>query len=102
MSGNSFPIINLLQNARDGVSKSITVIDHNHHETHDGDGFYVEGNTTMSDTQEFFAKLVSPNTAAEMHLTWVIESNGILETGFWEEAKGGMAGGSTVTPINQP
>ncbi len=98
---SEFAITNLLQNARDGVTKAIGIIDYPHHEIHSGSAFYIEGHTTMSDTQEFWAKLTTPDTAKEMHLTWTIAASGPTDIVFYEDAAGGMTGGSSMSPINQ-
>ena len=97
---SEFAITNILQNARDGPSNAFTVIDNEHHQLHDGDHHYIEDFTTMSDTQVYFVKFVTPNTSEKMHLVRDIETNGILEITCWETAVGGMAGGAATTIIN--
>ena len=97
---SEFAIANILQNARDGVTKAITMVDFPHHAIHDGNSFYQESFTTMSDTQEYFVKVAAPNTEKQMHLVWDVDVNGVLEIGGWETAVGGMTGGTTKAPIN--
>lgn len=98
---NNFPIINLLQNARDGVTKAIMVVDYSHHEVHSGSAFYAEGTTNMSDTEQLAIKIVTPNSAKECHFTWDIAASGVTEILLYEDAVGGMAGGVSVTPLNE-
>ena len=97
---SEFAITNILQNARDGRTNAFTVIDFPHHQIHDGNHHYIEDFTTMSDTQVYFVKFVTPNTSEEIHLVRDIETNGILEMARWETAAGGMAGGAATTVIN--
>ena len=98
---SEFAITNILQNCQDPYTRGFQVISHVEHEILGGDAYYVEGNTTMSDTQEFLAKLTTPDTDKEVHLMWHIETNGVLKAYFWEDAVGGMTGGVSQTPKNR-
>ena len=75
-------------------------IDYAHHEVHGGSHYYVEGFTTLATGASLLVKLVTPNTTKWSHFNWHIESNGFLETYLYEDASGGMAGGATITPLN--
>ena len=96
---NSFPLINLLQNARDGNTFALSVVDYEHHEIHAGSHYYVEGTANLTDTEQFTAKFVAPS-GKQAHLVWDIYATGQVEVLLYEDAVGGMAGGSTHTPIN--
>jgi len=86
----------------DSGTHSLATIDHVHHEIHEGDHYYIEGHTTLNDSNNTIlrVKLVTPNTAKWVHLLWSISSSGVLEATLHEGATGGMADGSGVTPLN--
>ena len=100
MAGNSFPITNLLQNARDGVTFAMTVVDYAHHEVHEGSAYYVEGHATLSDTETLTAKITTPDVAKQLHFEWVVQGTGEIDVALYEDATGGMAGGTTIAPVN--
>lgn len=96
-----YAITNVLQSARDKITKSITCIDHEHHTIHSGLHYYVEGRTTaLANAQQVCMKFTTPNVPKYCHMTWHIETNGIISNEMWEDATGGMTGGTTKTPIN--
>lgn len=97
---STFAIANVLQNARDGITKALSVVDYSHHEIHSGSGYYVEGHTALSDTEELNVKFVTPNSAKQCHFVWTIEVTGETEIDLYEDAVGGMAGGTTLTVLN--
>lgn len=84
----------------DEVTHALITIDYPHHEIHEGDHYYIEGWTMLNDGDLIRVKLVTPDTATWAHFTWDITSGGVLETGLYEDASGGMAGGVGVTPLN--
>ena len=84
----------------DAVSEGFVTIDFPHHEIHDGDHYYIEGFTALGSEDTLYVKLVTPNTTTWSHLTWNIESNGILETNLYEGVSGGMGGGTNKVPLN--
>ena len=86
--------------AIDGVTNGLIVIDYPHHEIHSGDHYFIEGYATLGDGDSLRVKLVTPNTTKWAHFKWVIGSTGVLTTTFHEDASGGMANGSPVTPLN--
>ena len=100
MAGNSFPITNLLQNARDGVTFAMTVVDYVHHEVHEGSAYYTEGHVTLSDTEQLTVKYSVPPGPKQIHFEWLIQGTGEMDLGLWEDAVGGMTGGLITTPIN--
>lgn len=77
----------------DSSTHAIVSIDYPHHKIHSGNHYYLEGFTTLNNTDTLYVKLVTPDTAKWGHFKWEIESSGILETNFYENASGGMAGG---------
>jgi len=79
---------------------ALTTIASVHHEIHEGHHFYVEGFVTLADTATMYAKLIVPNTDKRIHLRWLIDASGILETNFYEGASGGMTGGSSASVLN--
>ena len=66
----------------------------------EGNHYYIEGFTTLADTETLYVKLVTPDSGVWSHFRWSITSNGILESYFYEAVSGGMTGGSGVTPLN--
>jgi hypothetical protein len=97
---SEYAIANLLQNARDGVTKAIMVVDYTHHEIHAGSAYYVEGSATLSDTEQLSVKFSTPNSTKRCHFVWEILGTGETEIKLYEDAKGGMAGGSAITVLN--
>ena len=85
---------------KDSTHDAIVCINVVHSEIHDGHGFYIEGHTTLANDGVYRVKLVTSNTTAWMRLRWGISSSGILETTLHENASGGMADGSAITPLN--
>ena len=90
----------IIMGATDTTTHSIVCIDIVHKEIHEGHHFYIEGFVTLQDTDTLYVKLVTPDNTAWAHFTWNIESNGVIETYFYEDATGGMTGGVNVTPLN--
>ena len=90
----------IISDAVDSTTDAIVVMDYPHHEVHAGCHFYLEGHTTLANEGVYRVKLVTPNTTKWGHLRWSISSSGILETTLHEGASGGMADGSSVTPLN--
>ena len=84
----------------DGATEGLNVISHAEHSIHEGNHFYMEGYITLDDTDEFYVKLVTPDTTKWAHMSWDIVSTGELTTEFYEGASGGMTGGTSVTPLN--
>jgi hypothetical protein len=78
----------------------LMVIDYVHHEIHGGSHYYIQGYLELNDTETFFMKLVTPDTAKWSHFVYKISSTGITTSTFDEDATGGMAGGTGVTPLN--
>ena len=97
---SQFAITNVLQNARDGITKAIMVMPYEHHEIHAGSHYYVEGYTELGNATTYRMKFTTPNTAKKLHLLPIIDAGGILSVEVWKDATGGMAGGTTRTPIN--
>lgn len=84
----------------DGATNNLVVITHGEHSIHEGEHYYIEGYTELNNTDEFYVKMVTPDTAKWSHFKWEIVSNGVLETEFYEGASGGMTGGTAATPLN--
>lgn len=84
----------------DAATHSLITIDYVHHETHGGSHYYIEGYVTLATDGVLRVKLVTPDTAKWAHFDWAISSSGITTATLHEDASGGMAGGSSVTPIN--
>lgn len=97
---SEYAIANLLQNARDGVTKAIMVVDYAHHEIHAGSAYYVEGAVRLTDTQQLTVKFSTPNSSRRAHFTWEILGTGECEILLYEDARGGMAGGTLRTVFN--
>ena len=95
-----FAIANILQNARDGVSKSISMIDFSHSKINDGESFYVEGSVELTDTEELTVKFTTPNSTKRCHFGWEVAANGISDFLLYEKPTGGMTGGTPMTPLN--
>jgi len=97
---SEFAISNLLQNARDGVTKAIMIVDYPHHEIHQGSAYYVEGHALLTDTEQLTVKFSTPDSTKECHFVWHIIGSGETEILLYEDPTGGMSGGTTVPPIN--
>ena len=99
---SEFAITNILQNARDGISNGMTGLNYAHHAIHDGRHYFVESFTTMSDTQTYFVKWVTPDSLKQCHMIWDITSNGVTEGGAWVIGTSGTTkeAGTTRTVIN--
>ena len=98
---SEWAINNLLQNARDGKTKAISVVDYSNHEIHQGSHYYVEGQTVLTDTEQLTVKFVTPDSEKWCHFEWLVEGSGETEIILYEDAVGGMTGGVTSTAINQ-
>lgn len=96
-SGNQ--IVKFRPDTDDSTEAAIS-IDYVHHEIHEGDHYYIEGHTTMGDGGVLMVKLATNGENKDAHFQWAIASSGILETTLHEDASGGMAGGTGVTPLN--
>ncbi len=81
----------------DASTHSIQCVDYEHHEIHSGSHYYIEGHTTLNNTDTLYAKIVTPDSAKWAHFTWQISSNGILESALFEKPTGGMTGGLRKT-----
>jgi len=97
---SQFAIANVLQNARDGVTKALSVVDYSHHEIHEGSHYYVEGSQSLSDTEQLVVKFTTPNSAKRCYFRWDISVSGESEILLYEDAVGGMAGGSAISALN--
>lgn len=84
----------------DLITRTLQTIDYVHHEIHEGDHYYIQGYIELDDTDTFYVKMVTPDTAKWSHFIFNIKSTGICTTYLDEDATGGMAGGSVITPIN--
>ena len=84
----------------DSSTNAIITIDSVHHEIHEGDHFYIQGYVELDDEDDFYLKLVTPPGLKLAHFIFAINSTGITETFLDEDADGGMAGGSAITPLN--
>jgi len=81
-------------------TRALITTNHTKAEILDGHHYYIEGWTTLGDGETLFIQMLSPDAPRMMHLTWKIQSSGILETYLLEDATGGMAGGTVITPLN--
>ena len=68
-------------------------------ETDNGNYYYMVGYAEVDSGNDYYVKIVTPSDK-EIHLAWEIGSTGVLTTELYEGASGGMAGGSSVTPLN--
>jgi|GEM_PF-5004558 len=84
----------------DSTSRCLTTIDIHASLLHTGKAFYMKSFIELDDTDTYYIKLVTP-VDKELHFGFIIKSTGILTSYFDEEATGGMAGGSAVTPLNR-
>ena len=85
----------------DSVTGAVNTIDYAHHEIHGGSHYYISGSLAMAlENDTFYIKLVTPDTPKWVHFTFAISSLLAASTTFYEDATGGMTGGSSVTPIN--
>ena len=84
----------------DKTTNNLSVVDHTQCAVHNGHYFYMESYIELDNTDEFYVKLVTPDTTEWSHLQWTIKSSGILTTELYEGASGGMTGGSGATPLN--
>jgi len=66
----------------------------------DGNHFYMENYIELDTNDEYYVKLVVPDTQKLIHFQWVIDSGGVLTTEFYEGASGGMTGGTAGIPLN--
>ena len=81
----------------DWSTRVLSIIGYEHHETHAGSHFYIEGYATLGVAGTLYVKLVTPDLGSWGHFLWEIGSNGILQTTLDEDATGGMAGGAVTT-----
>lgn len=81
----------------DGNTNSIQTVEYEHHEIHSGSHYYIEGHATLVSTGTLYAKIITPASSKEAHFTWLISSNGILESALYELPTGGMTGGKRAT-----
>lgn len=84
----------------DDVTWAMYTVDYAHHEIHAGSHYYVEGVATLASSAILRVRLITPNTTKWAHFLWTISSSNILNTQLYEDASGGMAGGTNVTPLN--
>ena len=84
----------------DKVTHAAIGICHPHHEIHEGNHYYLQGFLELNTAGTYYVKMVTPDTACWSHFVFDITSSGICTTYLDEEATGGMAGGSNVTPLN--
>ncbi len=84
----------------DSITHVPEVIDYAHHEIHSGSHYFMEGYTTLGNDESLYVKMVTPAGTKWSHFVWDITSSFILTTTFTEDATGGMADGSVVTPRN--
>jgi len=84
----------------DPSTEGQVVVDHHSYGIHEGEHFYMEGFTTLGSAGTLYVKLVVPDLPKRPHFHWTIQSSGILESNFYEDVAGGMAGGVPVTPLN--
>ena len=84
----------------DSSSGAFEVIDYAHHEIHSGSHYYIQGFIVLDDAEDFFVKLVTPDSTKWSHFVFNIQSTGITTTYLDEEATGGMAGGASKVPLN--
>jgi len=85
---------------QDEITGAFTTVANAHQEIHEGRHFYLQGFLELDDTDEFFMKMVTPDALRWSHFIFAIKSTGICTTYLDEEATGGMAGGSSVIPLN--
>ena len=84
----------------DTATRALEVIDYSHHEIHAGNHYYIQGYFVLGVDTTNCVKLVTPNTAKWSHFIFKINSTGVTETHFDEDATGGLTGGVGVIPIN--
>ena len=97
---SEFAITNILQNARDGYSKAITMVGEWEHNNHEGKAYYVEDNIELTDTEQLTVKFSVPHGPEECHFSWDIKATGVCQITFHEDALGGMTGGTSVAVLN--
>ncbi len=84
----------------DKITHTLQTIDYEHHEIHSGSHYYIQGYLELDDLDEFYVKMVTPNTAVWSHFIFDIKSTGICSTYLDEDATGGMTGGAVIQAIN--
>ena len=84
----------------DSSTKALSIIDHAHHEIHEGGHFYIQGFLELGDADTYYVKMVTPDTTKWIHFIFDVKSTGICSTYLDEDATGGMTGGSSITPLN--
>jgi len=70
------------------------------HEIQEGNHYYIEGYATLGNTDTMYVRLTTPDTGKYGRFGWRITSSGILTTTLVENPTGGLAGGSSVAPLN--
>ena len=80
----------------DPVTRTLQIIDYEHHEIHSGDHYYIQGYLELDDGVTNCVKLVTPDSAIWSHFIFDIKSTGICTSYFDEDASGGMTGGAVV------
>jgi len=83
----------------DASTNSLQTVDYAHHEIHGGSHYYVQGFTSLDDTDVLRIKLETPGTTKWSHFVFTIKSTGIMTSFLDEGATGGMTGGLRV-PIH--
>lgn len=81
----------------DASTRSLQIIQYEHHEIHSGSHYFIEGHATLGVAGVLYAKIVTPDTGRWAHFSWLISSNGILESTLFEIPTGGMANGNRTT-----
>ena len=81
-------------------SGELVVLSHVEEAIENGTHYYIEGYASLDTGDSLMVKLVTPANTVHCHFTWDIDANGILTTELWEDASGGMTGGSNVEPLN--
>ena len=84
----------------DKKTNHLAIVNHNEKAIHYGVFFYIEGYIELDSGDDYYVKLVTPDSDTWPHFQWIITSSGITSTWKYEGASGGMSGGTSVSPIN--
>lgn len=84
----------------DSSTHSLQMIDHGHHEVHDGVHYFVSGSTVLALENDVLGfTLTTPDTTKWIHMLWSVSSSGPITVQLYEGSSG-ISGGSSVTARN--
>lgn len=93
-SGDAQPTI-------DSTSSSTIVINHDHHEIHEGDAYYTIYSALKDSTATIEVRIATPNTTAWAHMVIEIDAAIAATAELWEATTKTDVVGNRLTPVNR-